>query len=226
LLYNSKEMGRLQGSRVREEQMKLSKPPAVATWTLEHLVGGERQALAGDLLEEFRQGRSASWYWRQVLVAIFTSRAAQLRILWVAAGFTIARIGFLHASSQWLLHISRGRLFQTVFAWGLGLAWPLSEIYAITFFAAVAAIPLLISLTMYLGATRNLNVRVLAQGILVGMVGFAFSYVGLMLLPTPENSLAGTFAGHVIVSLPLFVGLVLSLWTVWPTASRVTTPLR
>ena len=193
--------------------MKSSKPPAVAEWLLEHLVlRSNNEALAGDLLEEFRQGRSAGWYWRQVLIAIFTSCSAKLPILWVAAGFTIVWIGVLDASSQWLLHISRGRLFQTVFSWGLRLAWPLSEIYAITFFAALTAVPLLISLTIYLRATRHFNLRVLSQGILVGMLGFAFSYVGSMLLPTPLRGSG---------SLPLFVGLMLSLWTTQPTAKSV-----
>jgi hypothetical protein len=201
--------------------MKRSKPPAVATWILEHLLGDKHEPLAGDLLEEFRQGRSASWYWRQVLIAIFTSRVAKLHILWVAAGFTIAWIGVIHASSPRLLHISRGPLFQTVFGWGLRLAWPLSEIYAIAFFAALAGIPLLISLTIYLAATKNFTLRGLSQGILVGMLGFAFGYVGSMLFPTPSPGFAGTFAGHVVVSLPLFVGLMLSLWTVQPKAEGV-----
>jgi hypothetical protein len=46
-------------------------PPATATWLLEHFTPGERnEALAGDLLEEFQNGRSAGWYWSQVLVAV------------------------------------------------------------------------------------------------------------------------------------------------------------
>ena len=51
--------------------MGLMEPPSAATWMLRHLVPGERnEAMAGDLLEEFRQGRSGNWYWRQVLAAI------------------------------------------------------------------------------------------------------------------------------------------------------------
>jgi hypothetical protein len=51
--------------------MKSSPPPAFATWLLKHLCSGQySDALAGDLVEEYRRGRSESWYWRQVLVAI------------------------------------------------------------------------------------------------------------------------------------------------------------
>jgi hypothetical protein len=45
-------------------------PPLLAAWMLEHCIPGRRdQALAGDLEEEFQQGRSSGWYWRQALSA-------------------------------------------------------------------------------------------------------------------------------------------------------------
>jgi hypothetical protein len=37
---------------------------------LDHAIpGGRDEGLAGDLLEEFRAGRSEGWYWRQTLSA-------------------------------------------------------------------------------------------------------------------------------------------------------------
>lgn len=48
-----------------------SKAPALATWLLEHLMPGEKDAIAGDLVEEFRNGRSRAWFWRQALTVIF-----------------------------------------------------------------------------------------------------------------------------------------------------------
>jgi hypothetical protein len=50
-------------------------PPRLAVALLERLAP-RNEALAGDLAEEFRLGRSRTWYWRQVLAAVaaeFTS---------------------------------------------------------------------------------------------------------------------------------------------------------
>ena len=64
--------------------MKSSQPPSLATWLLEHLVPrGGNEALAGDLLEDYSQGRPASWYWRQVLVAIMLGFSKELRTRWI-----------------------------------------------------------------------------------------------------------------------------------------------
>jgi hypothetical protein len=60
--------------------MKPSKPPALATWLLEHARFSTADGvIAGDLLEEFNRGRSAAWYWRQVLMAIVVGCASEVR---------------------------------------------------------------------------------------------------------------------------------------------------
>jgi hypothetical protein len=51
--------------------MRDQEPPRVATWLAQRLVSGPRgESLLGDLIEQYRQGRSGIWYWRQVLAAI------------------------------------------------------------------------------------------------------------------------------------------------------------
>ncbi len=51
--------------------MNTSRRPSVANWLLRRFVGGPmRESLIGDIDEQFARGRSASWYWRQVMPAI------------------------------------------------------------------------------------------------------------------------------------------------------------
>jgi hypothetical protein len=51
--------------------MRAQQPPALAIWLLERLGSGTtREAVIGDLVEQFTVGRSGWWFWRQVVVAI------------------------------------------------------------------------------------------------------------------------------------------------------------
>jgi hypothetical protein len=51
--------------------MNAQQPPAMATWLIERLGNATtREAIVGDLIEQYRQGRPGLWYWRQVLGAI------------------------------------------------------------------------------------------------------------------------------------------------------------
>lgn len=60
--------------------MNRANPPALATWLLDHLTPeGCEDALTGDLLEEFRAGRSVGWYWQQALAAILFAWIQRLR---------------------------------------------------------------------------------------------------------------------------------------------------
>lgn len=70
--------------------MRPTEPPAIATWLLEH-IGRKNQSLTGDLLEEYRQGRSVAWYWRQVTIAIVLGRSKEvLLVLGMIALYRIA----------------------------------------------------------------------------------------------------------------------------------------
>ena len=61
--------------------MNHREPPAPATWMLDNLRSrGTDEALSGDLLEAFRAGRSAGWYWYQVIVAIAIAWAGRLAL--------------------------------------------------------------------------------------------------------------------------------------------------
>jgi hypothetical protein len=59
--------------------MTAQHPPRVATWLAQRLLpGSRRESLLGDLIEQYRQGRSGIWYWRQVLAAILIGNLHEL----------------------------------------------------------------------------------------------------------------------------------------------------
>lgn len=106
--------------------MNRSDPPRIATWLLEHLMSADNNdALAGDLLESFRAGRSVGWYWRQVFAAI-AHRALQ--------SYKRHRFVILFASSwavlspAWDLVLIRLRNHDNLEGFVWRLAWPWSTV--------------------------------------------------------------------------------------------------
>ncbi|HEV2988916.1 MAG TPA: hypothetical protein VG759_10770 [Candidatus Angelobacter sp.] len=62
----------------------------MATYLLEHFcVAANKEALAGDLIEQYQEGRSANWYWRQVMTAIGWRRHAFLLLQFAACSWMI-----------------------------------------------------------------------------------------------------------------------------------------
>jgi hypothetical protein len=54
-------------------------PPRMALWILTRLYPKRnREAVAGDLIERFREGRSAGWFWYQALTAVFLGASSFL----------------------------------------------------------------------------------------------------------------------------------------------------
>ena len=61
--------------------------PDAAQWLLDRF--GVNEALAGDLLERYRAGRSQRWLWRQMLIAIVHQLADQFRLAPWSASFAV-----------------------------------------------------------------------------------------------------------------------------------------
>lgn len=67
--------------------MTIRKVPALPTWLLNRFVSGNRrEALLGDLFEEYQAGRTAGWYWWETLVALFFSIRRHARGLFSCRG--------------------------------------------------------------------------------------------------------------------------------------------
>ena len=81
-------------------------PPRLASWVLDHLgMRYRRESLAGDLFEEYQQGRSQVWYWQQVIAAVFAARTRPIRancrlFLLKIFGYSLADLGIVLLCSQ------------------------------------------------------------------------------------------------------------------------------
>jgi hypothetical protein len=149
--------------------MRTSQAPSAATWLLKFLTPRDMsEALIGDLLEEFMRGRSASWYWRQLLTAIIVSFAQELRRRWMAIGFAVLWTAvvllflrhFYTSSYIRPLFDPRGhRSHRTFIQWATGFAFPISVIYVATFalsvLSALETMAGLIGLGIYLLTTKS-----------------------------------------------------------------------
>jgi hypothetical protein len=69
-------------------------PPKLALWLLKHCGSPyHSESLAGDLIEQYREGRSRGWCWRQVTVAIVTARGRYVRSMpWTATCAMLSRL--------------------------------------------------------------------------------------------------------------------------------------
>jgi hypothetical protein len=69
-------------------------PPKFAFWLLEQWGSPyHNESLAGDLLEQYQEGRSRAWCWGQVTAAIVIARARFIRRLpWDEAGRVLSRL--------------------------------------------------------------------------------------------------------------------------------------
>jgi hypothetical protein len=194
--------------------MKSSQPPSLATWLLEHVVArGQNEALAGDLLEDYNRGRSAAWYWRQVLIAITVSFSKELRSRWTTIVFAVVISGAV--SWQQLWHSSP---FQPLFVWGTTLPWPASLFFSITLLSAFETVVLLVALSAYLVATRSFSLRGFLNGLLVALLVLSLGNIGVTFFGVMQ--LPPVFFYYVVWRLPLFFGLILAMWVARPIAAR------
>jgi hypothetical protein len=184
--------------------MRLSRPPASATWLLERIVPGEKnEALAGDLLEEFNRRGSAAWYWRQVLGAILAGFSKELRAGSLAGGcemfwtFGFATVwtcvvptyqDFMlrcalvqpSAHSGLIFHCS---LFRFLDFRVVGYSQAELELYQWAIYTAAYAVIVGSGVSVYLILNRTFSLRRFCGGLLVGLfVVVIGDWVGTMLI--------------------------------------------
>jgi hypothetical protein len=186
--------------------MNSSKPPALVTWLVEHLIPGNRnEALAGDLLEQFSQGRSVAWYWRQALIAILIGFLKEWRTLVWAVVATVCWAFPFHYG-----HFGNKILTQYDVALKFHSGWFFPLIYATARFTWLAVGPVCFASVIYWVMTVDLTVKNSLRKawlcLLKGYVAVALSTFLLLALLPPA------FVGNMIGLLPVFFGMLVSLW--------------
>ena len=163
--------------------MRQPKPPALASWMLQHLVLGDSvEALEGDLLEEFRRRGSAAWYWRQVLGAIVASVAGEVRQHWMLLSLEAVFVLVWTYYSLLFLRFTQEQFWALAFEpHGRYLWWVLMHCNGI--------VSLVIPLAIYLAVKRFTNYLPALCGLCAGIVvAWALGLLGLaLILPGGSN---------------------------------------
>ena len=74
--------------------MNEPEPPKLALWLLKHCGSSyHSESLAGDLFEQYQEGRSRAWCWKQVAVAILAAQGRSIRSMrWAATCAMLSRL--------------------------------------------------------------------------------------------------------------------------------------
>jgi len=155
-------------------------PPRIARWVLEHLTTAEqRDALSGDLLEEFRGGRSRGWYRRQVATAVIVSTVRTLRINWFALAFSALWVLPLPALEIYVLRRMQLGFYAQIWRY----PWPYSTVCDIALTIGWKLLYLWLGITfcqmLFAIATRPTSVRQLAKGLCASLAVYVASYLGM-----------------------------------------------
>ena len=187
----------------------------LAAWLFEHLTRREHhEALAGDLLEEYSRRQSDAWYWRQVFAAIAANFSTELRSRWVSVVFALVVCGTVPWNQ--LFHNAR---FQSFLYSGIQLSWPASFLAGIAIMSAFQGAILLVALGIYVVGTKRFYPRSFLGALCSALLVLALGNTAVTIsqvLPWPRLF----FYYYVFWRLPLFFGLILSMWVVRANAVR------
>jgi hypothetical protein len=193
-----------------------NEPPRLAMWLLKHACPGrDREALTGDVVERFCEGRSPTWVWKQALVAIAIGVPTQMRRNWPLISYALAGAAMAFAApdnfylrAQAAAHWWILPFLLSVFAF---LASPAALL-------AAAASPILVAALLFNGAFRGRGMfRMCLFTVRSWLLSLVLITAGpfLVFLPNP-NPLNVMPAGPLMV----FYTLLISAWPGLPAARR------
>lgn len=221
--------------------MRRTEPPTLATWMLEHCVPADHaDALAGDLLEDFRAGRSDSWYWRQTLSACAVSWAAGLRVRMPLLLFALLWCMLAPAWKTFVDGLDNAPQFDRL----LAAFGPLWIVVALAGWLLLHSIFLWGGIVVYYAAHTSLGRAFrrarIGRAFLLAPLVFAPVYGATMtwgalywysffanakLAATPLGQIADLQMLADVMRLPFFVALTCALWNLVPQPARASQAL-
>jgi len=121
--------------------------PVVALWLLARLVSPTvRESLLGDLVEQYRRGKSNLWFWRQTVSAIAGSALTELRAHYVVIPLLAFGLGFAAAAALGTIKTVAGLHLLDASLAAFGAGWLVGRMLgftsALAFLATVLALAL------------------------------------------------------------------------------------
>ena len=160
--------------------MNRPEPPIIANWLLKHLTHGS-DALLGDLTEEYTNGRSTGWYWRQVLLAILMSAAAAFRGASLSLGFALLwSVGVTLFWGRYFFPHQTELILKWSPAWYVRFPWPWSTTMEISLLSALATVPLVAGLSVYITISRRFSISRFSVGV---ALAFLLQVARMLVLP-------------------------------------------
>ena len=230
-------------------------PPKLATWLLEQFCPvGKNAPLAGDLMEEFKQGRSSAWYWRQVFWAILTGSQTFLRKRWGRLVYAVVCSGLIctawfslfpitgrftahvvsvssNGHNIWYgpIHVTgSSSALPAVFALyakSYGMPWPWSLVYQIAFLTAFQAIVVAFAIGAYIGFARILKAQNFLLTLIVVVVVLASSNVAATFLGVIHlPQLIGWVLRWMLFATPTIIALLIGMWKANPNNTNTARP--
>ena len=196
-------------------------PPGLALWLFRHACSAQyKEALAGDLVERFREGQTRSWFWRQVLIACTVGALRSIRPRWPLFCYAIA--GTVAMGFSWNSPLRR---VPASVHWS-DLPWPWSQLVFEISSPAIAALTSLTVLTAGLVVVGSFRWASLVRTGIINLLLIAMGHFSLdacpwLLRPIPGDSYhKALIVPGAVLPLLVFFAFLVAAWLGCPMAAR------